>query len=429
MLESSFTGKENMYSNQRSKLMADYIKATDSLHSITERYPETVGVFVSNGFPQMGDAAQREQFGKMVNLDAVLKLRNLNHQGFISLLNQAIVAERDSVDVSLAGPGERIEAGLNVVGLLPCPVRIPLLEKYNSFAAGTGLKGVNTELKAASSGTGWVEENLAGISDAQELPDLFLSAGFDLFFDRQKIGRFRDRGIFSDLVSHRGTNPLFAGRGLLDPSGNYSIISVVPAVFLVNTAELGGREKPRSWTDLLEAEWERSVSLPVSDFDLFNAILLNMHDRYGDEGVKKLGRSMQNSMHPAQMIKSDRLRQKRPAVTIMPYFFTRMAKQGGTMEAVWPEDGAIISPIFMLAKKDRARELQPIVDFFASREVGEILAHQGLFPSLHPEVKNNLADDVPMMWLGWDKILSSDLSTEIAGCEQLFGETAGGDMI
>ncbi|PID55235.1 iron ABC transporter substrate-binding protein, partial [candidate division KSB3 bacterium] len=243
-----------------------------------------------------------------------------------------------------------------------------------AFAEETGLTGVNTELKAASVGTSWVADNLETVSTAEDLPDLFMSAGFDLFFDLKKIGRFREQGVFADLVDYKDReNPLFAGRNLRDPSANYSVISVVPAVFLVNTAELNNRQIPRSWADLMQPEWQQSVSLPVGDFDLFNAILLNIHDQYGDEGIKKLGRSM--------------------LLTIMPYFFTKTAKQGGTMEAVWPEDGAIISPIFMLAKKERAEELQPIVDFFASKAVGETLSHQGLFPSLHPEVDNRLPDD------------------------------------
>ena len=96
------------------------------------------------------------------------------------------------------------------------------------------------------------------------------------------------------------------------------------------------------------------------------------------------------------------------------------------MEAIWPEDGAIVSPIFMLAKKKRAKELQPVVDFFASKAVGEILSHQGLFPSLHPEVDNRLPHDTPMMWLGWDKILTTDLSKEIAHCEEIFSATIKG---
>ncbi len=409
--------------------MSNFFNITDTLYSITEQYPETVDVFVSNGFPQMENADQRQTFGKMITFEAALKMKDMNPETFMVLLNEVITAQRSSSDATLAGPKEKSKTGLNVVGLLPCPVRIPLLEQYNDFAEKNNLSNVNTELKAASVGTQWVEENLDKIKEADDLPDLFISAGFDLFFDAKKIGQFRQQGVFADLVAYQGENSLFKGRNLQDPSGNYSLISIVPAVFLVNTSELGEREIPRSWADILKPEWEKSVSLPIKDFDLFNAILLSIQDRYGDEGVRNLGRSLLLAMHPAQMVKSNRMKESKPAVTVMPYFFSRTVKPGGNMQTVWPEDGAIISPIFMLAKKERAEELQPIVDFFASKEVGETLSHKGSFPSLHPEVANDIPDDAPMMWPGWDKILQTDLSAEIERCMDLFDAAAMGETI
>ncbi len=409
--------------------MGKYFEITDTLLSITDNYPETIPTFVNNGFPQMGDEAQRKQFGAMINFEVALQLKQKNPDTFIDLLEEVIDAERGGVDATLGGKAAIDENGLNVVGLLPCPVRIPLLEQYNEFAEEHKQNGgatFNTELKAASVGTDWVAENIDGVSDVSELPDLFISAGFDLFFDKKKIGKFREEGAFVDLLKWESENALFAGRGLQDPDKNYSIISIVPAVFLVNTKELGDRPVPKSWEYILDPIYEESVSLPVGDFDLFNAILLNIHKNYGDDGVKKLGKSMLQAMHPSQMVKSDRLKAKRPAVTIMPYFFTKTVKEGGPMIAVWPEDGAIVSPIFMLSKRERAEELQPLVDFYSSKAVGETLAHAGLFPSLNPEVDNKLPDDKPLMWIGWDFIKSKDLTDEINNCNALFDSATKG---
>jgi len=78
------------------------------------------------------------------------------------------------------------------------------------------------------------------------------------------------------------------------------------------------------------------------------------------------------------------------------------------MEFIWPEDGAIISPIFMLTKKESLPEIQPLVDFFASEKVGRILAEQGLFPSVLPEINNNLKDNSKFMWPGWDFLRNED---------------------
>jgi ABC-type Fe3+ transport system substrate-binding protein len=140
--------------------------------------------------------------------------------------------------------------------------------------------------------------------------------------------------------------------------------------------------------------------------------------------VRALGRNLSESMHPATMVSTAR-RADAPIVTIMPYFFTRMALPGTPIQAVWPEDGAIVSPVFMLAKQSRRAALQPVIDFFASRELGEILAHKGLFPSTHPEVDNRLEPGRTFDWLGWDYIRTQDIPALIARCQALFAEGQG----
>ncbi len=107
----------------------------------------------------------------------------------------------------------------------------------------------------------------------------------------------------------------------------------------------------------------------------------------------------------------------------MPYFFTKMTKHGGPMAAVWPRDGAIISPIFMLSKADEQEELQDVVDFFASKEIGEILSHQGMFPSVHPEVDNMISEDKKYLWLGWDYINSVNMGPLIKELEKIFHDS------
>jgi ABC-type Fe3+ transport system substrate-binding protein len=407
----------------------NYFNENNTLYEITDKYPETIPVFSSNGFPQMDDSEQREKFGKGINLKTALMLKKIDVSIFTNLLLEVIKQDNNSIDATL-NENKKIDhvSAINVVGLLPCPVRIPLLEEFTgfhkSYTEETGLI-VNYELKAASMGLDWVEENLVGITDAGDLPDLFISAGFDMFFDKKMIGKFKDADVFEDATGIQKFNSLFDDIDLKDPAGHYSMIGVVPAVFLINTVELGDIPMPRTWEDILSPDFEKRVSLPVGDFDLFNGILINIHKNYGDEGLRKLGRSLLESMHPSQMVKSDRKKSNRPIVTIMPYFFTKMVKEGGTMAAVWPEDGAIISPIFMLSKKERTNELQSMIDFFASKKVGEILSHSGLFPSIHPDVDNRISEKNKFMWPGWDYIYSQDISVLIKHCVNIFNESLG----
>ena len=107
----------------------------------------------------------------------------------------------------------------------------------------------------------------------------------------------------------------------------------------------------------------------------------------------------------------------------MPYFFTKMIKEDGPMTAIWPEDGAIISPIFMLTKKAKEDKIKKIVDFLSGKDVGEVLSHQGLFPSVNPEVDNKL-EGKKFMWCGWDYIHNNNIGDVLTNCKNLFFESA-----
>jgi ABC-type Fe3+ transport system substrate-binding protein len=404
-----------------------YFKENDTLLSIADKYPETIDVFVSQGFDHMGDEAKRQKFGAAITLKTALSLKRINFTTFTGLLVDRIDQTRNQVDSSLNTDKKEVNEGdLKVEGLLPCPVRIPLVEKIEAFVKSykeSHDTGISYDLKAASMGLDWLKEKLVNEENADELADLFISAGFDLFFEKELMGKFKADNVFIDSTGFERLNKDFDNDkiDLKDPAGHYSMIGVVPAVFLVNTEELKDRAIPMSWKDILKPEFEKSISLPIGDFDLFNAILLNIHQTYGDAGVSALGRSLMQSMHPSEMVKSHKKKAvEKPVVTIMPYFFTKMVKEGGTMKAIWPQDGAIISPIFMLSKRAKVMELQPVIDFFASKEVGEVLAHKGLFPCINPEVDNKVPETNSYMWLGWDYIYKNDIGQLITHCETTF---------
>lgn len=407
-----------------------YFKIEDTLFDITQKYPETILIFTSHGFPQMENEESRNTFGKSINLKTALNLKKINIEEFSTLLIEVIHQKKEGEEgTSLNNSNSK--NSIKIEGLLPCPVRIPLLDALESFLEDKKeeLKNINInyELKAASMGLDWLKNSIENEDLESKISDLFISAGFDLFFDKNLIGKFKDKDVFADISDLDRYNKDFQNDylNLKDPKKHYSMIGVVPAVFLVNTNELKGREIPKTWEDLLKPEFENSISLPVSDFDLFNAILLNIHKKYGEEGVEKLGKNLLQSMHPAQMVKSATQKLNVPAITIMPYFFTKTIKEGGSMQAVWPEDGSIISPLFMLTKKEKRNMLKPIVDLFSSKKVGEILSHKGLFPSTSPEVDNKVDEKNRYMWLGWDYIYNNDIGALIKECEDIFNKGAG----
>ena len=393
------------------------INIKDTLYNITEQHEEALELLISLGFDSLKDDNMRKLLGSSVSLENALKSKKIDADMFVKQLTEKI-EENES-------KSERNKHGgtVKITGVLPCPVKVPLLETFEEWLGEQSFDfNLDYELKAASMGIDWIKEDL---KNSDTVPDLFISAGFELFFDEKFLGKYKSENLFEDITGIQEYNKDFQEYGLKDPNGQYSMLGIVPAVFLVNKDEMKGRKIPESWEELMSGEFENNVSLPISDFDLFNALMLNIYKKYGEEGIRKLAGILQKSMHPSEMVKSH-MKIERPAITIMPYFFTWMVREGSPMELVWPKDGAIISPIFMLSKKDTKINTKTIADFFASKQTGEILAHKGKMPSVNPEVDNMIPAENKYMWLGWDFIKENDISSLIKKCEGIFNEALKG---
>lgn len=408
--------------------MNTYFDRKDTLHQLIQKYPVVLDLLISSGLDNLKNTAMLETLGKTITLEQALMMKKLNVDAFEEKLLEAIHQQEQNADSALNKKQENKQASITIQGVLPCPIRIPLLEGFEGWLNDQEediRESVDYHLQAASMGVDFIKDQVKQSDSSQVLADLFISAGFDLFFDKTLIGRYKEQGVFGDLTDWKHYNSDFENEkiSLKDPKHQYSMLAVVAAVFLVNQEELGDRKMPESWEDILSPEFENAVSLPIGDFDLFNAILLNIYKRHGEEGIKKLGRSLLQSMHPSEMVKSHTKKINKPVVTIMPYFFTKMTKRGGPMVAVWPKDGAVISPIFMLSKVENKEKIKPFIDFFSSKQVAEILSHQGLFPSVHPEVDNLMDPNNPYMWLGWDFIEMNDMGVLIKELEALFHQS------
>lgn len=386
-----------------------------TVKEIIDNHPETRDIFISNGFEQFKDDAKLNTLGKFLKLETALKNKKFDVDTFVALLEDKVNSNEAAADVTLKKT--KTEGAVSMKGLLPCPVRLPILEKIDAYSESEGVS-VTYKLEAASVGADWMNAEIRNAESTDSLADIYLSAGFELFFSRSFRDKLQADGSFRNLVE-TGINPRFTDLKLEDPRDILSIVSLVPAVFMLNLEEQGDLPEPKTWADLLRPEYENKVALPVGDFDLFNAILLNIYKEHGMEGVRKLGKCLIKSMHPAEMVKNAGKKVAgKPYITIMPYFFTKMLAGLKTVKVYFPEDGAIVSPVFMLARDKEG--VRPLAQAVAGKAVGEILTQKGLFPSTHPEVQNVLPDYAPFKWIGWDFIENNDIDQVIEETMNVF---------
>ncbi|WP_196605312.1 ABC transporter substrate-binding protein [Pectinatus haikarae] len=407
--------------------MNPYFSLSDKVYDVTERYPELIDWLAENGFENLRNDVMRKTIGRTISLETAFRSKELSPE-LLEKQMVEIIQKKCQKDDSASVIQHTDSDVINVAGVLPCPIRVQLLEKLDNWLENQK-DDIKYELPAASMGIEWLRESIEK-SKTDELADIYLSAGFSLFFDKHIMGRHMDAGIFSDLTGEKKLNAHFDNNeiDLKDPLKRYSIIGAVPAVFMVNTELLGERAFPKSWSDLLKPEFADTIALPMQDLDLFNAVLLNIYNNFGEAGISSLGKNLYAGMHPSEMVKSAKRKksEQSPLITIMPYFFTCMIDEKGPIKAVWPEEGAIISPIFLLTKTSSQKKIQPLVDFLFSKELGELFCLDGKFPSTHPQVNNGLSPEQKFIWPGWDFIHSHDIGKILAKSRLIFSKASGG---
>ena len=109
-----------------------------------------------------------------------------------------------SLDLSISTNSARTinlvkkRADINIEGVLPCPIRIPLLESFQSWLKENKDSfdyTIGYELQSANLGLDWIKDQVK-TGDVDQIPDVLMSAGFDLFFDKTLMGQFMDDDVF-----------------------------------------------------------------------------------------------------------------------------------------------------------------------------------------------------------------------------------------
>ena len=115
---------------------------------------------------------------------------------------------------------------------------------------------------------------------------------------------------------------------------------------------------------------------------------------------------MLEGLHPAQMV--NRIDNNGPgALYVMPAFFAERIRHQERIKLIWPDDGALASPVILQVKPEKKEELKPVLDYLVGRRLAQILAGAG-FPVPHADVDADVQGK-PLKWLGWDFLRQNDL--------------------
>ena len=373
-----------------------------TLSEIIKKFPETIDVFKANNF----DVEFINSADPLITLATALKVKNLNADIFVSMLENKIVEKQLRLNFTMKDNMERKK--LNFLGNCPCPIKHILRDELEeSLKSYEGAK--NFEIFVAE-GCGsynqydnvWNEDNI------DDLPDVIAGYGIDGFFSKKFIDRFVKRGLYKWNFEGE-IKDIYKDSDCIDPQGGYIMYSSFSQIIVVDMGIMGELPVPRNWDDLLNPVYKNKIIIPgskdgvVSDF-----MLLYIYQQYGDDGIRKLSKNIKNVWHSAKIAKMVGNKSSECApIYVMPYFFAKSCEKNN-ISIIWPKDGGIVNPIYMLAKASKSDEMKPIIDFITGVQFGKLLTNIN-FPSFRGDINNNLSKEAKFKWLGWDYIMSKDM--------------------
>jgi ABC-type Fe3+ transport system substrate-binding protein len=406
------------------------INETMSVYQILSEYPFLLKIFKQHGLGKFETKDVLEQLGPLLKLKTALSMVSVNKDSFIELLNQAVADNEAKGDFTLADAPQR-QKELTMLALLPCGMKMPFNRALNEFSAEYS-KQTGNVLHSLVEGN--VNHELSyyaymdSVTSVEELPDIIISSDINSFYHKPFQENFLSHECFTDL----GPSPMnldFEAIDFADPRGQFTMVSGNLLVLVTIDELMDDSPKPESWEDLLKEEFRNKVAMRGQNGFFCNGVLLPFYQMYGTEGIKKLASSIYLGLHPSQMVKMvDSKKDDVPPMYIMPHFFAMKIKDKSRVSITVPKEGAIVSPVQMLVKKEATERVKEITDFLCGKKFGEISA-RAFFPTTNPEVRNKMDDVGSLYWLGWDFLLNNDIGALKKEIAEVFNKqfmTTGG---
>ncbi len=379
------------------------IRPEMSISDIFADFPETKELFMMNG---LGVFASNGSFLKTLTLASFMKMRELNPEIFLPLLEKRIEACETPMLYTEDAPPVKPD----FLGYMVCPVKHLFKESYEEAMLKHLEKTGEKFVSFVPMGCGGADpyEDIWQSHNIDELPDIVGSIGFGSFYRSQFTSRFLDSGYYESCQMKPMPEP-FASAGIEDPLGVYTVYAVYTYVILVDYKKLKDLPVPRSWSDLLRPEYKNNIIVGGSDDYISEVLLVNIWKDYGQEGLDRLLPNIRDGWHASQMAKAAGSSMSNgAAIYVLPWFFAKSCPNTEHTEIIWPEDGAMASPMYMLVKKSEKERLKPVIDYMTGKELASIMS-SSFFPSVHPEAENSLPEGAKIKWLGWDFIRERDM--------------------
>lgn len=302
-----------------------------------------------------------------------------------------------------------------LLALLPCGLRNPfksaLYSKFTEYVNDIG----ESEKLIIDGNLNYEKtfyDSIEQMDNLNELPDILITSDINSFYHKGFLSKYLNTSYFESFQIN--LNSSYKQVGYNHPEGLFVMLPSNVLVIVGDTEKIEKTQTPAKWKDLLHKQWRGRIALR-GDKDFFcNAVFFPIVKNYGMESLIQLAQNTGVGLHPSQMAKMMNSNNTGDiSLYVMPYTFYKNIKDKERFKLIWPEEGAIVSPVQMLVKKGTYDNNKEIVDYIMSDEMINLMLSIG-FPI------NNQADSMKLNWLGWDYIYSQDICQDKIDMQKLF---------
>lgn len=270
-------------------------------------------------------------------------------------------------------------------------------------------KGQNITFKVVlPSEANYMSRKLIDTNKVESLPDIITNIGFEQIFNDEFIEKFIKKGAF-ESKNNNYINKEFTEAGCIDPEGIYEIFAATPYVFLIDKNKLGNNPIPRKMEDILKDCYRDQIIVNGEKGKISYVLLLYIFKEFGMDGIVQLKLNVKDTWHGSKMAWTAGDNSKYGvAIYIIPWIFAKACPRPKSTIIIWPDDGAIISPMFLISKESLNPTSKELYHIITGREFGNIIA-DSFYLSASSLVHNNIPKNSKIKWLGWNFIRENDI--------------------
>jgi iron(III) transport system substrate-binding protein len=161
-------------------------------------------------------------------------------------------------------------------------------------------------------------------------------------------------GAFKPLFeSYKSPEAASIPANLAEPQNLWTAANVHVVVAMLNTSQLAGNPKPKTWADLLDPRWKGKIIIadPANSSTAYT-ILWGIKTKFGAEGLKKLAANTTVTSAAATVLRAVAQGEYAVGLTFESNAYAYVAGGQKDIELLYPTDGTFITPEFLTLIKN-----------------------------------------------------------------------------